>query len=428
LRVHLHLVRTLGACVVTALTVGVLSSPALATKGGRQRFGATVYVSPTGSAAARDRNCRSAAFSTVQSAVDAASAGSTVVVCGGSYTEDVIVSTPLTLKGRAGATIQGTPTANGVCEELGPEGPSSAPCLAGITIKSSHVTVEGLTVTGAIGEGILATGSLEHGSLKDIAIEHDRVQGNDIGGPTSPYSQCDAQGGVPGDCGEGIHFMGVADSVIAHNFDSGNSGGVLLTDEFGPTHGNLIDHNTVTGNQFDCGITVPGHNPMALDANGKPQPSVAGVYDNVIANNTVTDNGQLGEGAGVLFANATAGTASYDNVVVHNFIADNGLAGVTMHAHTVGPGQFEDLSGNAIVGNTIEQNNLTGDGLDGTVTDEVTTGVLVFSGTVPVRVTIAGNRFRDNEDGVWLGVGGHVTAALFGNSFHNVTNPVFVNP
>jgi hypothetical protein len=186
------------------------------------------------------------------------------------------------------------------------------------------------------------------------------VQGNDTGSPTSPYTECDAQGGVPGDCGEGIHFMGVASSVIA--------------------------------------------------------------------NNTVTDNGQLGEGAGVLFANATAGTPSDDNVVVHNFIADNGLAGVTMHAHTVGPGQFEDLSGNAIVGNTIEQNNLTGDGVDGTVTDGVTTGVLVFSGTVPVRVTIAGNRIRDNGDGVWPGVGGHVTAALFGNSFHNVTNPVFVNP
>ena len=86
--------RTLGVCVVTALAVGVLSSPALASKGGRQKFGTTLYVSPTGSATARDRNCRSAAFSTVQSAVNAASLGSTVVVCGGTYTEDVIVSNP----------------------------------------------------------------------------------------------------------------------------------------------------------------------------------------------------------------------------------------------------------------------------------------------------------------------------------------------
>ena len=97
---------------------------------------------------------------------------------------------------------------------------------------------------------------------------------------------------------------------------------------------------------------------------------VAGVYDNVISHNTVTNNGLLGEGAGVLFANASAGTGSYDNLVVHNYIAGNGLSGVTMHAHTIDPSsanQFEDLNGNTVVHNTIGQNNLDGDGLDGTV-------------------------------------------------------------
>ena len=63
-------------------------------------------------------------------------------------------------------------------------------------------------------------------------------------------------------------------------------------------------------------------------------------------------------------ANATAGTGSYDNLVEDNYIAGNDLSGVTMHAHTVGPGQFEDLNGNKIVDNVIGQNNLGGDGLD----------------------------------------------------------------
>ena len=72
----------------------------------------------------------------------------------------------------------------------------------------------------------------------------------------------------------------------------------------------------------------------------------------------VTGNGTTGDGAGVLFANASAGTASYDNLVEGNYIAGNGLSGVTMHAHIVGPGQFEDLSGNVIVGNVIGKNNL----------------------------------------------------------------------
>jgi hypothetical protein len=53
-----------------------------------------------------------------------------------------------------------------------------------------------------------------------------------------------------------------------------------------------------------------------------------------------------GEGAGVRFANASAGTASCDNLVAHNYIAGNELSGATMHAHTLAAGQFEDLSGN----------------------------------------------------------------------------------
>ena len=82
-------------------------------------------------------------------------------------------------------------------------------------------------------------------------------------------------------------------------------------------------------------MTVPGHNPFALDASGNPQPSVAGVYSNVIRGNRITDNGLQGEGAGVLFANAGPGTASYNNLVEDNYIAGNELSGVTMHAHTL---------------------------------------------------------------------------------------------
>src|SRR5262249_13006761 len=198
------------------------------------------------------------------------------------YTEDVVVSAPLKLVGQRGAVIQGAPTNTLMCDQLGPGGPGSAECLAAITIKSGHVAVMGLKVTGAIGEGILATGSLAGGSIGHVRIQGNRVVGNDTGGipptDTSPYPQCVEVGEVPGDCGEGIHLMGVYDSAVSHNRVSGNSGGVLLTDEFGPTHDNMIERNVVTDNMTDCGITVPGHNPNALDASGNRQPDVAGVY------------------------------------------------------------------------------------------------------------------------------------------------------
>ena len=63
----------------------------------------------------------------------------------------------------------------------------------------------------------------------------------------------------------------------------------------------------------------------------------------------------------------------------------------------------------------------------GPCADPDTTGILVFSGTVPVQVNIAQNRISNNVDGVWLGVGGNVTANLSKNVFKNVTNPVFTS-
>jgi len=415
----------LTACLATLAVVSV--SPA----GSAARYAqGSLYVSPHGVTGAADAGCKSAAYSSVQAAVDAAPVGGTVVVCRGTYKEDVIISTPLTLAGQKGAVIHGSPTANGMCDQNGFAGPGSTPCLAGITVKSSHVAVRGLTVTGAIGEGILVTGSLAGHSIGHVLIKGNRVIDNDADGKPSQvdssYPPCRLHGEIPGDCGEGIHLMGVYDSVVSHNLVTGNSGGVLLSDELGPTYDNKIAHNVVTGNLYDCGVTVPGHNPHALDASGNRQPSVAGVYDNQIFRNRITDNGIRDEGAGVLFANATAGTAAYDNLVTYNIIEGNEMAGVTLHAHSIAAGTFEDLSGNVIRHNTIGPNNLGGDpdafGCAYQCTNHPlkrTTGVIVV-GAFPLNVTIVQNRIRNNEYGIWLGVGGNITATLEKNVFRRV--------
>jgi len=387
----------------------------------------TLYVSRDAKPYQADRSCRSAAFRTIQSAVTAADAGDTVVVCQGTYHEQVVISKSLSLVGLK-ATIDEagvTPALKVTIPGLG-----TATIFAGVVIGSSHVQFSGFTVRNALGEGVLAAGLTS--PLRDVSIRHNAVVHNDLGGgvpPASTYFECAAQGQIPGDCGEGVHFIAVADSQITGNYVADNSGGVLLTDETGPTHHNLVADNVITGNASDCGITAPGHNPKALNAAGIPQPSVAGVYDNVIRGNKVTDNGtQDGGGAGVLFANAAAGTASYDNLVVGNYIAGNGNSGVTMHAHTIQPGQFEDLNGNAIIGNKIGKNNVKGDTLDSPPTgpgvkDLQTTGVLVFSGGAPVSVTIAHNLVFNNYFGIWLSK--PVTAhGLRTNVFVHVHTPI----
>jgi nitrous oxidase accessory protein NosD len=389
--------------------------------------GHVLYVSPSAKPWHNDQSCRSAAFRTIQSAVNAAPPGGTVVVCHGTYHEQVVIPKPLSLLGRQATVNEENVTPS---LQVNIPGLGLQTIYAAVVIASSHVTFSGFTVTNAQGEGILAAGL--NGTLYGILISRNAVVHNDLGGgvpPKSKYFQCAAMGEVPGDCGEGVHFAGnVAYSAIRGNFIAGNSGGVLLSDDVGPTHNNLIEGNIVTQNTTDCGITVPGHNPHALNAAGVPQPSVAGVYDNVIRRNVVTGNGVKGEGAGVLFANAGPGTASYDNLVEDNFIAGNGLSGVTMHAHTIGKGMFEDLNGNVIVGNAIGTNNLDGDTLDGPPgpSDPHTTGVLVFSGGTPVSVKIAHNHIFNNSIGIWLSK--VVTASGLGtNSFTNVTTPVSAN-
>ncbi len=383
----------------------------------------TLYVSPHASSRAPGLSCRSASFRTIQSAVNAAGPGGAVVVCQGTYHEQVVLTKPVSLQGQ-GAIIDEAGVKPAFQVHLPP--PTGAQTIyAAVVMVSSGIRFSGFTVTHAQGEGILAAGlgRVLYGiSISDSAVVH-----NDLGFgvKNSRYFQCAVQGQEPGDCGEGVHFTAVADSAITGSLIGYNAGGVLMSDDTGPTHNNLVAGNTVTGNSTDCGITVPGHNPAALNAKGQPQPAVAGVYDNVIRGNTVTNNGVKGEGAGVLFANAMAGTASYGNLVENNYIAGNGLSGVTMHAHTIKPGQFEYLSGNNVINNYIGKNNLDGDTLDfpASPKDTKTTGVLVFSGGTRVTLTITRNQIANNAVGIWLSKAVRA-AGLRNNGFANVTTPI----
>jgi hypothetical protein len=414
----------LAPLTVAGMVIAQAGMASAATGDGSHHQRQVLYVSRHAWPWGADRSCRSARFRTIQSAVNAVRPGGTVVVCPGTYHEQVVVPKPVSLEGRQ-ATIDEAGVFPGLVVPLPPP-LGSQRIWAAVVIVSSGVHFSGFKVTHAIGEGILAAG--QGGDISGISISQSAIVHNDLGfgfpKPKSTYFECAAAGQIPGDCGEGIHFTGVAFSSITGNFVAFNSGGMLLSDDTGPTHGNLVANNFVTGNSTDCGITMPGHNPGALNAMGQRQPSVAGVYDNVIRNNAVTNNGLKGEGAGVLFANASAGTAVYDNLVQGNYIAGNELAGVTFHAHTLMTGT-EDLSGNRVIGNFIGTNNLGGDPLDFPASPKnlVTTGILVFSGGTTVTTTIAFNHISNNKIGIWLSKA-VFASGLFTNSFTNVATPI----
>ena len=118
----------------------------------------------------------------------------------------------------------------GVRSTTGPHGTSVAPVRDPAGPGERHARVvagirfSGFTVTHAQGEGILAAG-LGRG-LTGISIRHSAVVHNDLGFgvPNTPYFQCQAMDG-PGDCGEGVHFTGVADSKIKGNFSPSTPAG-----------------------------------------------------------------------------------------------------------------------------------------------------------------------------------------------------------
>ncbi len=395
----MHKLRTSASARLAAGAVALATPFTVAAAAQAHSAPHVVYVSTHGHAGAADHSCRTAAFRSIGDAVTAASSGGTVVVCGGTYYEDVTVAKPLSIRGRQGATIDAGGKING------------------LLITASHTSVSGLRVRNAIGEGVLIN------AANYVTLSGNVITDNDLGGlPVNPvpndYPECQAQGGVPGDCGEGIHLMGSSHDTIWGNTSRGNSGGILISDETGPAAHNRIAGNVVTGNLYDCGITVVGHNPGAAPG-GVPAPTVAGVFGNDVVGNRITGNGTQGEGAGVVIATPFPGGAVYNNVVEGNTISGNGMSGVTVHSHA--PGQ--DLNGNVVRGNVIGTNNLKGDFDFSPAVDPQTTGVLV--GTVaPLSITVTGNLIYNNHFGIWTT--GPVTASgAYANAFVNV--PVHVS-
>jgi hypothetical protein len=320
---------------------------------------------------------------TIQRAVTNAPGGSRILVQPGTYAGMVTVDKPLFLFGTA-VTID----AHGVDNGIRLQGPGA-----------SGSQVHGFTVENAIGEGILAT------QVNAVQIAWNRVMHNDQGVTTpNTYPECQAQGQVPGDCGEGLHLQATTNSWVFGNDVSLNAGGILISDDIAATHGNIVEFNRVTDNTPDCGITVPAHNPAA------------GVFDNTIMFNLVTGNGE----GGVLIAAGVPGGAAHDNRVTNNILEGNGFAGVTIHAHFAG----QDVNNNVIDSNIIKTNNVHGDD-DAGVTQ--TTGVLVFSGNPSVHITgtsIRHNIIMNNHFGIWLSHGLVSAAGVAANLFVNVAVPV----
>ncbi len=352
----------------------------------------------------------------------------------GTYDGGVVIDKSITLVGQSAVIdASSSSTGNGI-QIIGPGGSGS--------------TVDGFKIENAEFEGILigtapvlttsTTGQAPAGGtqVSDVRILDNVIVKNDAGFGTSA-GQCFSTPNAPGDCGEAVHLVSVTDSLIQGNFVTDNAGGILLTDEFGPTSGNVIRDNQTIDNATDCGITLAGHGTAVNPATGKPT-GAAGIFDNQIVDNVSIGNGTLGQGAGILLGGGGPFAGVYDNLIRGNFTSGNGLAGITIHQHFVG-----DLNGNVIVDNTLANDNLDGDFDFAAASAAPTTGILVAAGLPPAPpgtfpatlapapitgTVIAHNRLIDVTTGIWtLGVDPATTTIAHNLFGAGVMTPVSTN-
>jgi parallel beta-helix repeat protein len=334
---------------------------------------ATRYVAPHG---ADTGACTAAPCRTIQYAVGQATAGDAISVASGIYAESVTVDKEVALIGNPHLNDHddGHGNIGGGNATLDAAGHDNGFIVTGAA--ASGTVLRGFTVKNAGREGIFAV------MTSDLTISGNTVVNNDLYGPNSP--QCPATD--PDDCGEAIHLQSVTNSTVSGNIVQHNVGGILLTDEDGPTSGNLITNNQVLNNDKDCGITLASH---FFNMGAPVSPAVGGVYMNTVFNNTSNGNGAAGIG---IFA-GPPGAAAWGNIVANNTARNNGLPGVAIHSHT----PFQYVNDNVIMNNT-----LSGNGPDDDANTLYPTGIAVFSAVVPIpTTTITNNTIIDEHYGIF---------------------------
>jgi parallel beta-helix repeat protein len=410
---------------VTVLGVFLASSASASAHGHASR---TLWASPAGGGGSCARFAPCSLTGAVASAVD----GDSVIALPGVYHGGVVVDKRLSLRGLGAVIDAGSaPNGNGV-QIVGPGGSGSS--VEGFKIENAKfeaILVGSAPVAPSTNDGTPASTGVP---VNDVRIDHNVIVHNDAGfGSTA--GQCFSTPQAPGDCGEAIHLVSVTDSVVDGNIVTNNAGGILMTDEFGPTSDNVVRHNFSAHNDTDCGITLAGHNPGAMNpATGQPT-GAAGVFENLIEDNVSIDNGVAGQGAGILMGGGAPFAGVYGNVIRGNFTRGNGLAGITIHQHLVG-----DLNGNVLENNVLTHDNLDGDFDFAGAADSQTTGILVASGSPPgpalppplvpgpiKNTVIRGNRIFGDSIGIWtLGVD-PATTTIAHNFFGPGVTPVVTN-
>ena len=280
--------------------------------------------------------CPARDFSTIQAAVDAASAGDTIEVCPGTYNEQITINKSLTLNGaQAGVDARGRSAAEAIVSSAGVEGTII------IDPTTGTVTIDGFDLSGTPTPGsggvVYVSGLTDNVVVKNTIIE-----------PSTA---------------DGILFWNAASGTAEQNWIKGAS----LSGISGGRDADMTSMLTVKNNRIDdafYGIT--GYLDSSLISGNQITGTAAGAagIGGQFYNTTITENQVSGYTAGVGLAFQDYLSRGMDAIDVNNNSFTGNAVGVYVN---------DDITGKTI---TVNNNSIAGNPTAGATYGVLGAGIL----------------------------------------------------
>jgi len=258
------------------------------------------------------QDCPDADFTKIMDAVKAASAGDTIIVYPGFYTEYVPVAKSLTIKSKRGATATTVQAPN--------------PNSNVFRIAADDVTISGFTVKGATGEpyyaGILVAWMHASDKVEYCNISNNIVSGNYIGIYLIQSSSNTLANNIVSNNEFGIYIRdGSSDNVIINNTASENDHGIIL----GNCSDNILVDNIAERNKYGIQVWYTCFNNIlnnnTADSNGYGI-SLVDAHNNILTHNTISNGHGIGTGYGIDLAHSSL------NNITSNIISNSSKHGI----------------------------------------------------------------------------------------------------
>jgi parallel beta-helix repeat protein len=186
-------------------------------------------------------------FTTIQAAVDAASAGDTIIVSDGTYVENVVVAKSLTIQsenGRATTIVQAAEQYADV-----------------FWVQANDVTIDGFTAQGADQYYQIELYNPD-GEITGCAIKNNDCSNNMLGLSAVRAHSCTFENNAASNCTMGLYLDYASNNLFTGNTFSGNENGVYIVTS---ASSNVFIGNTFSANDYAVGFQESSSNVFYLN-------------------------------------------------------------------------------------------------------------------------------------------------------------------